>query len=186
MSDRNRKAQSAAVPIATPQATKLLIVAVFVVGAFLLSYNYALAQNDGYSTISDTSGLAQAVGGGCCGGGGSAAGGGSDAGGGGCCGGGGPAIEGSTTVEGDVQRIAVDASTGSFNPNVIKAQAGVPIEIDFSQAPGGCLAGVIFPDFGIGEDLTVGGKTIELPALEPGEYPFFCQMQMVSATIVVE
>jgi plastocyanin domain-containing protein len=82
--------------------------------------------------------------------------------------------------------VDVDTSQGSFSPNVIKAKAGVPIEINFSQAPGGCLSGVSFPDFNIDEDLTSGPKTVTLPALEKGEYSFFCQMQMVSATIVVE
>lgn len=110
----------------------------------------------------------------------------SAAGGGGCCGGGGAPVEGSAVDEGDVQKIAVDTSTGSFNPNVIKVKAGVPVEIAFSQSPGGCLSGVLFPDFNISEDLTAGPKVVKLPALEKGTYTFFCQMQMVSAQIVVE
>ncbi len=108
------------------------------------------------------------------------------AGGDGCCGGGGAPVEGAATVEGDVQKIAVDTSTGSFSPNVIKVKAGVPVEIAFSQSPGGCLSGVLFPDFNISEDLTAGPKTVTLPALEKGTYTFFCQMQMVSAQIVAE
>jgi len=161
---------------------KLVIVLGLVVGAFLLSYNYASARSGGQG--SSVPGLAAAGGG--CGMSGGASGAGGASGGGGCCGGGGPAVEAATTVESDVQRIAVDTSAGSFNPNVIKAKAGVPIEIAFSQAPGGCLSGVFFPDFNINEDLTAGGKTVQLPALEKGEYQFFCQMQMVSAKIVVE
>lgn len=106
--------------------------------------------------------------------------------GGGCCGGGGAPVEGLAVAEGDVQKIAVDTSTGSFTPNVIKVKAGVPVEIAFSQSPGGCLSGVLFPDFNISEDLTAGPKTVKLPALQKGTYTFFCQMQMVSAQIVVE
>lgn len=174
----NHKATAATMEPLTHK-TKLLLFVAIVAAAFALSYNYAVARG------ADTPGGASAGGGlfGAAAGGGCGM---SGGGGGGCCGGGGPAVEGSTTVEGDVQRIAVDTSAGSFNPNVIKAKAGVPIVIDFSQAPGGCLSGVYFPDFSIDEDLTAGGKTIELPALEPGEYQFFCQMQMVSAKIVVE
>jgi plastocyanin len=108
------------------------------------------------------------------------------AGGGGCCGGGGAPIEGSATLEGDVQKISVDTASGTFNPNVIKVKAGVPVEIAFGQSSGGCLSGVFFPDFNINEDLTSGGKTVTLPALQPGTYQFFCQMQMVSAQIVAE
>ena len=48
------------------------------------------------------------------------------------------------------------------------------------------MAEVVFPEFGIFEDLTQGGVVITLPALEPGEYRFSCGMQMVFGTLVVE
>lgn len=171
--------EKASVPAASApaQRKKLMLFAALVLASFMLSYNYAVARDN---TSAPAAGSGSAAAGGCAMSGGGAAGGG------GCCGGGGPAVEGSTTVEGDVQRIAVDTSSGSFNPNVIKAKAGVPIVLDFSQAAGGCLSGVYFPDFNINQDLTSGPKTVELPALQPGEYQFFCQMQMVSAKIVVE
>jgi len=182
MSNHVSKRQSQIAATAQPLSVrKTAIIMGLIAGAFLLTYSFASAQSSGQAL--QPGGLAQAAAGGGCG----MSGGSGGSGGGGCCGGGGgAAVEEATAVEGDVQKIAVDTSTGSFNPNVIKAKAGVPIEIAFSQAPGGCLSGVFFPDFGISEDLTAGGKTVELPALEPGEYQFFCQMQMVSATIVVE
>ena len=93
---------------------------------------------------------------------------------------------GTATLDGDIQRVTVDASGGTFVPDVITVAAGIPIEIAFSQAPGGCLSGVIFPDFDIAEDLTAGPRTITLPALEPGEYAFYCQMGMISAKMVAE
>jgi len=166
---------------------KLVIVLGLALIAFLFSYNFAVAKSAGGGTGGGLlAGAVPAAGGGCGMSGGAGAAGGAG-GGGGCCGGGGGApVEGATTVEGSVQKIAVDTSAGSFNPNVIKAKAGVPIELTFSQAPGGCLSGVLFPDFNINEDLTAGPKTVTLPALEPGEYQFFCQMQMVSAKIVVQ
>lgn len=179
MSDKTQ-AVSAAMP---SQRTKLIFFAALVLAAFTLTYGYASARgadpSGGAAGGTGSSGLLAGAGGCQMSGGASGAGG-------GCCGGGGPAVEGSTTVEGSVQRISVDTSSGSFNPNVIKAKAGVPIEIQFSQAAGGCLSGVYFPQFNINEDLTGGGKTVTLPALDPGEYQFFCQMQMVSAKIVVE
>jgi len=170
--------RSTAVAAKPAGGTKMIIIAVFIVGAFLLSYNFAAAQSRGTADALGSN-AALATGGVTPSGAGSSAGG-------GCCGGGGPAVEGATTVAGDVQTIAVDTSAGTFNPGLIRAKAGVPIEITFSQSPGGCLSGVVFPDFNIGEDLTGGAKTIKLPALQPGEYQFFCQMQMVSGTIVVE
>lgn len=175
MSSTNQTAE--AVASTSPRAKVMLFVA-FALAAFVLSYNYAVAQSAAPTDPTGGGLFAQAAGGGCAMSGGS--------GGGGCCGGGGAAVEGATTLEGDVQFIAVDTSTGTFSPNVIKAKAGVPIVIEYSQAPGGCLSGVYIPQFGVYEDLTGGAKRVELPALEPGTYDFYCQMQMISAQIVVE
>jgi len=175
MSNENSKGSGVATPAAQALSPrKIVVIAGLILGAFLVSYNFASARDGGQAP---QPGALATLGGGIPGG---------SSGGDGCCGGGGPEVEAATTVEGDVQTIAVDTSSGSFNPSVIKAKAGVPIEIAFSQAPGGCMSGVFFPDFNINEDLTAGGKTISVPALEPGEYQFFCQMQMVSAKIVVE
>lgn len=105
-----------------------------------------------------------------------------------CCGnsGTGETIEGAATVEGDVQRITVDASAG-YNPNVIKLVAGVPAEITFTQGSG-CMAQVMSEDLNFYEDLQAGPKTVRLEAdrLQPGEYSFSCGMQMVFGTIIVE
>lgn len=187
-------AQAVAAEGLTPR--KMMIAAGLVLAAFILSYNFATSKSIAGAGGVQQAGLAPAgglfgtAGGGAAGGGcgmsGGAGGAGGAGGGGGCCGGGGAPVEGATKVDGNVQKIAVDTSAGSFNPNVIKAKAGVPIEIAFSQAPGGCLSGVLFSDFGISEDLTGGPKTVKLPALEKGEYTFTCQMQMVSAKLVVE
>lgn len=168
-------------PAAGDRTGSMIIVAGLVFAAFMFSYNYASsqAQAQGESPLVALGGAGAPAGGGCGMSGGSGLGG-------GCCGGGGAPVEGATTVEGDVQKLTVDTSAGSFNPNVIKAKAGVPIELTFTQAPGGCLSGVMFPDFQVNEDLTSGEKTITLPALDAGEYQFFCQMQMVSGTLVVE
>jgi hypothetical protein len=102
-----------------------------------------------------------------------------------CCDtGAGATVEGRTTLDGGVQRIDVDATSG-YSPNTIVAQAGIPIEIVFSEAYG-CMAEVYFPDFGIVEDLTQGGALITLPALEAGQYGFSCGMEMVFGTLTVE
>jgi len=106
-----------------------------------------------------------------------------------CCGGSGSTetIEGAAVVEGDVQRITVDASTGSYNPNVIKLAANVPAEITFTQASG-CLGQVQSADLDFYADLTGGAQTVRLEAaqLQPGTYAFSCGMQMVFGTIIVE
>ena len=160
---------------------KYILIAVLVLGAFFASYTFASARQAERVTTSDATRLpayqepaaAQAT---------ASNGGAGDA----CCGGGGAPVEGATAVEGDVQTLTIDTSSGSFNPNVVKAKAGVPLELTFSQAPGGCMSGVMFPDLGVNEDLTAGAKTVKLPALDAGEYTFYCQMQMVSGTLVIE
>jgi hypothetical protein len=144
--------------------------------AFIASYNFASAASGGGAGAGAGSALA-AIGADAAALAGGA--------GGGCCGGGGAPIEKQTDVQGDVQTIAVDTSSGSYDPNVIIAKAGVPIEIAFSQSSG-CLYSVQFPDFGVYEDLQDGPKTIKLPALEPGEYQWACGMNMATGTLRVE
>jgi hypothetical protein len=108
-------------------------------------------------------------------------------GGGGCCGGGGSStgIEGTAEVAGGIQRIAVDLSSGSYNPDVLKLKAGVPAEITFGQSSG-CTGYVQSQDLGFGADLTGGPQTVKLPGLQPGQYNFACGMGMVPGLIVVE
>jgi hypothetical protein len=159
---------------------RYVIIAALVATVFFVTYSFAAANNgnDYDPALQAGTGLAQADPGadaGAAGGAGCA-----------CCGptGSGEPVEGQTTVEGDVQRISVDASAG-YNPNVIRATAGVPLEITFSQGSG-CMAQVMSRDLGFFEDLTTGPKTIKLPALEAGEYGFSCGMELVFGTIVVE
>jgi len=93
--------------------------------------------------------------------------------------------DGTAKVEGSVQRVSVDLSTGAYVPSVITAKAGIPLEIAFGQG-NGCLASVLVPDFGIDQDLTQGGAVVKLPAMKAGEYQFSCGMQMVFGKIVVQ
>ena len=86
---------------------------------------------------------------------------------------------------GAVQRISVDVSKGYFDPAVIRAKAGVPLTVSFGSGSG-CMSRVVFKEFDVDRDLTAGGAVIELPALEAGEYPFSCGMEMVFGTLVVD
>lgn len=179
-------------PAAAGTDVRRFLVGALIIVAFFTSYSYAVAKNGisdeaAYDPYGSTVGGAGAgAAGSCCGGSPAPA---PDptgvpAGGGGCCGGSGEPIEGETVVDGTVQRITVDASNG-YDPNIIYATAGIPIEITFGQGVG-CFAEVYFPDFNIFEDLTAGAKTITLPPLDAGTYSWSCGMQMVFGTIVVE
>lgn len=160
---------------------RVIIIAVLVVAAFFGAYRFAEARN-GSSGYVASAGLATTnpVGDaasvpGCA-----------------CCGSTAPTengvtgdpVEGVAVVDGDVQRIEIDLSKGYYDPNVIVLAAGVPSEITFGQSSG-CTAQVVSEALGFAEDLTGGPRTVTLPALEPGEYAFFCGMQMVFGKIVV-
>ncbi len=99
-----------------------------------------------------------------------------------------PAIpEQATTVDGEVQRINVQVGVGptGYAPAIIRAKAGLPLEITFSQG-WGCGQYIVIPDFNVNVDLSEGPKTIRLAALQPGEYRFMCGMDMMQGLIVAE
>jgi len=81
------------------------------------------------------------------------------------------------------QVIQVSAS-GTFAP-ASAAKAGQPIRLEFGPG-GGCTAAIKFDELGVFEDLTDGGGTVELPALDAGQYPLICQSDMVMGTLTVE
>lgn len=89
-----------------------------------------------------------------------------------------------TTVSADGRQVIEVSSQGTFEP-AATAKAGQPIRLKFS-AGGGCTAAVKFDQLGIYEDLTDGGGTVDLPALDPGQYPLICQADMVMGVLVVE
>ena len=155
-----RDARQAAARRLQGLATRKLVVAAAMVGvSFLAAYTFAASQGQAGAAGVSLPGLSALSG---------------------------SAAQASTTIAGNVQKISVDTSAGSFNPGAIKAKAGIPIEITFSKSSGGCLSGVYFPKFNINEDLSAGPKTVTIPAQQKGQYQFFCQMQMVSGTLTVE
>jgi hypothetical protein len=165
----------------TAQAREMrwLIIALIGLVAFFASYRFAQAQAPAaagvpvapaYSASGPAAPVGQAQ---------------PAAGGGGCCGGGGPVVSKQAEVSGGVQKIAVDLSSGSYNPSEIVLKAGVPAEITFGQSAG-CTAQVQSADLGFFEDLSTGPKTVKIPALKAGTYGFACGMNMVTGSIVVK
>ena len=174
---------------ASSRGTRYAVIALVAVALFAVSYGIAAARSGSSASAGNVASAGEAAASGL---GAVPASSGSGSGGSGspgcaCCGGGGSStpIEGTAALEGDVQRISVDLSSGSYNPNTIKLKAGVPAEVTFGQGSG-CTAQVQSQDLNFFEDLTSGPKTINLPALQPGEYQFSCGMQMVFGKFVVE
>src|SRR5450759_2569940 len=165
---------------AQAQQTRWLVIALIGLVAFFASYRFAQAQDPTTATGSpgvvaaSAAGAAPAAGAPASGGGG-----------GGCCGGGGPVISKQAAVAGGIQKIAVDLSSGSYNPSEIVLKAGVPAQITIGQSSG-CTAQVQSQDLAVADDLSGGPKTVQLPALKAGTYNFSCGMNMVSGTIGVK
>lgn len=181
---QNTQTQSAAV--------RYVVLAVLVVGAFLGAYQFAQARTSASAVAGTATGAAPGSAGiiGAPGAPDPTGASGADC---ACCGSTAPTadgvtgdkVEGTAEQAGDVQTISVDLSQGYYQPNVIKLAAGVPAQITFGQGSG-CLAQVMSKELGFFEDLTAGPVTVNLPALDAGEYSFACGMEMVFGKIVVE
>ncbi len=178
-----------AIPEKKSNAMRYVAIGLIVFGAFFASYRFAVARSGAGNPLGADADSAAQAGAylGAPGGGASAGTAGSGSPACACCGGSGSStpIEGAAQVDGAVQRIDIDTSAGSYNPNIIKLKAGIPTEITFPQS-GGCLAQVMSKDLNFFEDLTSGPKTLKLAALPAGTYEFSCGMQMVFGSIVVE
>lgn len=192
MSDVNTATATATNP------ARMIVIAALVLGAFLGAYKYAAAREAAAGGANGSTGTYQAFNGKGGTGGAGATGSGATGGGAGgaacaCCGSSAPTEggltgdldEGAAKTEGGVQKIDVDLSNGYYSPNQIVLKAGVPTEITFGQSSG-CTAQVMSNELGFFEDLSAGPRTVKLPALEKGEYPFYCGMQMVFGKIVVK
>ena len=90
-------------------------------------------------------------------------------------------------VEPGVVQEAVIAVKGGYSPDRLILSAGSPVRLLFErQETSSCSEIVEFPDLGISRRLTEGETvSVELDALDPGEYPFNCQMGMLRGHLVV-
>lgn len=97
-----------------------------------------------------------------------------------------PTMDDATPMEvaedGSVQRITI-RDVGRFDPFLITAEAGVPIEIEFEPGQD-CRTSIAMPDLGIEADISEGA-TVEVPALQPGSYAILCGEGESEAGIIV-
>ena len=85
------------------------------------------------------------------------------------------------------QEIEVEVM-GGYSPETIVLKKNVPARIIFNRKdPSSSLAQVIFPDFGVHEDLPLGEKhVIEITPEKAGEYGYSCGMNMMHGHMIVE
>lgn len=76
---------------------------------------------------------------------------------------------------------------GGYDPDTIRAEAGVPLRIVFRrEESSSCSEQVVFPAFGKSATLPQGEQVaVDLLPEEPGEYEFTCAMGMLRGTLVV-
>lgn len=84
--------------------------------------------------------------------------------------------------------ITIEVQDGVYAPAHIRIQAGQRAQLNFLRKdPSPCASVVVFKDFGISEELPLNKTwTVALPPLQPGRYPFTCQMQMYRGEVIVE
>jgi plastocyanin domain-containing protein len=83
--------------------------------------------------------------------------------------------------------IVILVEAGAYSPARIKLAANSPVTLNFLRKdPSPCAEVLMIPELDINETLAVNKITpVQLPALEPGEYAFHCQMQMYRGTLSV-
>ena len=77
---------------------------------------------------------------------------------------------------------------GVYSPNVISAQVGIPVRINFTrQEDSECSRFVIFSDFNIRRELPENKKVaIEFTPEKEGEYTFTCDIGMYQGKLIVK
>lgn len=77
---------------------------------------------------------------------------------------------------------------GAYSPDRVEVEQGRPVRLTFTRREANaCTAQVVFPDFGIVQDLPVGRAVpIDIRPERPGEYEFHCGMNMVRGRLIVK
>ena len=86
------------------------------------------------------------------------------------------------------QEVAINATFTNYEPNVVVAKKGVPLEITLTaDEDAGCGRDVVFPEFG--KDVIIpsnSSTTVTLDLEEAGEFRFHCSMDMFQGKIIVQ
>ena len=86
-------------------------------------------------------------------------------------------------ADGAARRVVVD---GGYSPNTLVVVAGEPVRVIFHRHDGSvCSEEVVFPDQDVRATLAQHEDVaVDLPASQPGEYDFYCGMNMLHGRLV--
>lgn len=90
-------------------------------------------------------------------------------------------------VDSSVENITIVVNDGVYQPSRIKVEADKKTTLQFLRKDGSpCAATVVFPSFELSEELPLDvKKSVALPPMLSGEYPFHCPMKMYTGTLIV-
>jgi plastocyanin domain-containing protein len=93
-----------------------------------------------------------------------------------------------TTVSAGEGGIVITVDAGSYTPAHITLAAHQATTLTFLRKdPSPCAEVVMIPSLDINETLPLNkNMTVSLPALESGEHPFHCQMQMYRGVLTIK
>ena len=91
-------------------------------------------------------------------------------------------------IDASSKNITIVVNNGVYQPSRIKIAAGEKTALQFLRKDGSpCAATVLFPNVEVSEELPLGvNKSVALPPMTLGEYPFHCPMKMYIGTLIVE
>lgn len=77
---------------------------------------------------------------------------------------------------------------GGYSPEHVVLKKGTPAVLNFTRKDAsGCLDHVVFPDFGINQELPRDEKVaVTIDTDQPGEYSWACGMDMFHGKIVIQ
>lgn len=94
------------------------------------------------------------------------------------------AVAATLSADGTRQELAVTVGKG-LDPTVMSAKAGVPLTMTFTQGVSH-LASISIAEFGVQQDLSQGGATVEVPDPKPGTYNIVCAEGVADGTLIVK
>ena len=77
---------------------------------------------------------------------------------------------------------------GGYTPSTVVLRQNVPAQLVFHRKdPSTCLSHVVFPDFGINQELPIGKDfPVSIDTSKPGEHDFACGMNMFFGKVIVK
>jgi len=105
-----------------------------------------------------------------------------------CCGTRNPDAAGTTgtaRLSEGIQEAYIEVN-GGYIPETLTVKAGVPLRLTFSKGTSSCDSIIVLPFINRQIDVSAGEQTVQIPALAPGTYEYYCGMKMLYGRIVAE